>query len=393
MSKGISFRTLLHMKRKINIFLLLLSSTFFLFACSGSNNENYTLGIKHYNNGEYTEAVSAFESAVLLDKTNANNYIHLAMSYIELGQYEKALEQFQLAIELEPENQKIHRGMGIAYLAIEEYEKSIFSFGAALSYANGKVSNLEFDILDYRAIAEVKSKMYTQAIDTYSILIDIDYNTIQQYYLRGNVYLLQNDLASAENDFEKALELSPSNYKLYLDIYHGLDESFPDEAKKYLEKALLVESPKKDDSLNLGKIYFYLEDYDNSITTLTRAKEKGNPESILFLGRIYNQVGNDTQALLTFMEYLDSKPYDGTVYNEIGLIKLEKSEYTEALTYFQDGIKCNDLSSLKELRFNEAITYEYLGDFDTAFTKFSDYISIYPDDAMALREYDFLRTR
>ena len=382
------------MQKKFNkLLFIIFSSIFLLLACSGEKNDSYQIGIKHYNNGKYTEAISAFESAISFDKTNVDYYIDLAMSYIELGQYETALEQFGFALELDPENQKIHRGLGIAYLGVADYEKSLSSFANALSYARGKVGDLEFDILDYRGIAEVKSKMYAEAIDTYTILIDIDYHTSEHYYLRGNVYLLLDDLESAGNDFEKAIELAPSNYKIYLDVYQGLYKSYPDDAKKYLERALLADPPKKDDHLNLGKIYFYLEDYENSITILTKAKENGDSEAILFLGKIYSHVGNHTQALLSFQEYLESNPYDGDVYNEIGLLKLESSEYTEALTYFQNGIDCNDLSSLKELEFNEAITYEYLGDFDTAFIKISDYIATYPDDATALREYDFLKTR
>lgn len=382
------------MRKKINaLSFLFLFSILSLFACSGKKNESYEKGIKHYNNGNYTEALTAFESAISLDKTNGNNYISLALTYVEMGQYDKALDQLSFALELEPENQKIHRGMGIAYLGLENYEKSLSSFASALSYANGKVSALEFDVLDYRGIAEVKSGMYAEAIDTYSILIDIGYHTSEHYYLRGNVYLLLDDIASAEKDFDKALELTPTNYKLYLDIFQGLSKNYPDEAKKYLERSLLINSSKKEDYLNQGKIYFYLEDYENSLTNLKKAKEEGNTEATLFLGKVYSHVGNDTQALLFFQEYLEANPSNGTVYNEIGLIKLKTEEYHDALSYFQNGLSYNDLNSLKELKFNEAITYEYLSDFDTAFTKFSSYITTYPDDADALREYDFLKTR
>lgn len=382
------------MKKKTSkLSLLVFLSVFLLVSCIGTKNESYELGIKHYNNGEYTEAVSAFENGISQEKNHVDSYIYLAMTYIELGEYEKALEEFRFAIELDPENRKAHRGMGIAYLATEDYEQSLASFANALSYADGKVSNLEFDILDYRAIAEVKSGLYPKAIDTYTILIDIDYNASEHYYLRGNVYLLQADYESARADFEKAIELSPYDYNLYLDLYHALEKDYPEEAQKYLERALLVNSPKKEDYLNLGKIYFYLEDYENSINNFTKAKENKISEALLYLGKIYHKVGNNTQALLTFLEYLETNPNDSSVYNEIGLLKLESEEYEEALTYFQEGIACNDLSSLKELRFNEAITYEYLGDFNTAFTKFSDYTTDYPDDAIALREYDFLKTR
>ena len=63
------------------------------------------------------------------------------------------------------------------------------------------------------------------------------------------------------------------------------------------------------------------------------------------------------------------------------------------LNYFQSGLGCNDLSARKSLAFNEAVTYEYMLDFSTAKEKFKAYIDSYPDDAQAIKEYEFLKSR
>ena len=75
------------------------------------------------------------------------------------------------------------------------------------------------------------------------------------------------------------------------------------------------------------------------------------------------------------------------------MMRLKDGAYQEALTYFQSGLGCGDLSAKKSLAFNEAVTYEYLLDFDTAKEKFRAYVAAYPDDTQALREYEFLKSR
>lgn len=48
---------------------------------------------------------------------------------------------------------------------------------------------------------------------------------------------------------------------------------------------------------------------------------------------------------------------------------------------------------LQEMRFNQIVCYEKLGDWENAKTKIAEYIQVYPDDADAQREAKFLETR
>jgi len=45
------------------------------------------------------------------------------------------------------------------------------------------------------------------------------------------------------------------------------------------------------------------------------------------------------------------------------------------------------------LAFNEIIAYEYLGEYKKAAVLMEGYLSTYPDDEAAQREYGFLKTR
>jgi hypothetical protein len=79
-----------------------------------------------------------------------------------------------------------------------------------------------------------------------------------------------------------------------------------------------------------------------------------------------------------------------------------KSKKREVVMSFNKVEICNvDTATLatltedekQELLFNQAVCYEYMGDFETAYTLFSEYIAKYPNDADARKELDFLSSR
>lgn len=48
---------------------------------------------------------------------------------------------------------------------------------------------------------------------------------------------------------------------------------------------------------------------------------------------------------------------------------------------------------MQTLKFNEIVTYEYMGEYKTAAALMNSYLRSYPDDTTAKREYEFLQTR
>ena len=70
-----------------------------------------------------------------------------------------------------------------------------------------------------------------------------------------------------------------------------------------------------------------------------------------------------------------------------------EQEYSQALEAFQAAMKIEDNGMLQTLKFNEIVAYEYMGDYKTASALMSSYLTSYPDDGTAKREYEFLKTR
>lgn len=64
-------------------------------------------GIKFYNNGNWEEAKTHFESAIQADSTLPEAHFNLALTDHKLGRHDQAKTHFQTAGELAPKNKQI----------------------------------------------------------------------------------------------------------------------------------------------------------------------------------------------------------------------------------------------------------------------------------------------
>lgn len=107
------------MKRALSVLLSLLLICFGA-ACGDAQEswqEQYDLGLRYLSDGNYREAILAFEAAIEIDNKQPEVYLSLAQVYAEQGDPEKALEVLQAAWAIQEDEQ-------IA-LAMEEYRRQI----------------------------------------------------------------------------------------------------------------------------------------------------------------------------------------------------------------------------------------------------------------------------
>ncbi len=324
------------------------------------------------------------------------SYTDLGMTAIESNNYDEALTDFETAATKGEDEQLVYRGKGIAYIGKAEYETAIENLKLALKKSTGRVTDLEIDSSYYLALAQYKNSDRQGAIQTYTNILAFDDKEARGYYLRGTVYLADGNLDSAVSDFDNAISCDASDYEMYINIFKNLNnKGYTAEGQGYLNKALGIKDA-KDDGLNIGIIYYYLGDTDNATTQLSKAKDAGNKEALLYLGKVYQQLEDNATAMSLYEEYIAGAKNStglGAVYNTLGMCKMEEGSYQDALTNFSAGIALNEGDSIQELLFNEVVAYEYLSDFTTAAQKMQAYISLYPNDSTANREYDFLKTR
>ena len=316
------------------------------------------------------------------------------MNCIQSGDFDGAMLHFGDAEGAGENPVYINRGKGIAYMGQNRYEEAATAFEEALQADGSIPTDVDYDINFYLGVCYYKTGRYEEAVERYDAILALKEKNADAYVERGTAYLALGKNDEARADFDKAIELSPKDYGLCIDIYCILREAGQETVgADYLQNAVDSEDKKMPD-YDKGRLYFYLGDYSNARDYLEKAKGSGNgsEELILLLGQCYENLNDRTYATTVYTSYLASSQ-SKAVYNQLGMCYAASGDYLSALEAFQTGLGLSDYSFEQELRFNEIVAYERLGDYITAKEKCSTYVLDYPGDEAGEREYQFLKTR
>ena len=321
------------------------------------------------------------------------NYTQQGMAAIQSLEYEEALNYFKNAQDEGEDEQLLYRGMGLAYMGLTRYEEAITYLEAALHSGGSKVEDVDFDINYYLATAYYKNGQPQDAINAYSAILALRPREKNAYYLRGCVKLSQNDFDGAQLDFNEAVVLDSRDYDQMIRIYMVLEEyGYKDAGMVYLQNAL-KENEKSISDYDMGRICYYMGDYENARNYLTKLKTTTDYGAALYLGRTYEALGDYNYASSIYAGYVENDQSKAEIYNQLGLCRMKMEEYESALTAFQAAMNIEDNGMMQTLKFNEIVTYEYMREYKTAAALMSSYLRSYPDDEAAKREYEFLQTR
>lgn len=316
-----------------------------------------------------------------------------AMELVQQLSYEEALLVFEEAESAGENERLIARGRGIACMGLTDYESAIQYFQDALISGNGFVQSLDFDLNYYLAAAYVKNGEHKEAVETYDAILALRPGEQTAYFLRGCALLELSEFDRAKADFDKVISMEPGNYDKLIEIYEVLAHyGYGEAGREYLTDAL-ANASKNMDAYDIGRIYYYLGEYQKAYIALEEAKGSGDAESYLYLGRAYEATGDYNYASNVYKSYLTEQGQNAEVYNQLGICEMAKGDYQKALEAFQAGKKLGDGSYLQSLSFNEIVAYEYLGEYKKAAVLLESYLKAYPDDEKAKREQQFLSTR
>lgn len=323
----------------------------------------------------------------------ATTEIRQAFVALEILEYEEALKIFEEIITSNLEEQRtIARGRGLSYLGLTRYEEAIASFQHALSYSNGIAQGIDYDINYYLALAYHKSGDYERAIEIYDTLIFLQPKESHAYYLKGVLLLEQGRLEDACRAFEGAIMCDVTDYNLLISVAKNFTEAGEETlAKSYLQE-VFNQTNSQLDAATSGKIYYYLEDYNQARLHLDQVK--GTTEEVtLMLGQTYEELGDLNYAIIVYEDYLKTNINSAIIYNRLALCFVSQERYSEALKTVQNALTIGENVMRQTLLYNEIVIYEYLGDFAQAAILMKSYLLKYPDDEKAIREYQFLETR
>ena len=128
----------------------------------------------------------------------------------------------------------------------------------------------------------------------------------------------------------------------------------------------------------MGMVCYALEDYEGTRQNLQKALDEGGLETPI----IYNLIGVSSMKLEDYDTALAA--FDkGTGLPESGVVSRgskeeETADYSEVI---------------REMKFNRVVCLEKKLDWENAKAAMAEYASLYPDDANAQKEAEFLSTR
>jgi serine/threonine-protein kinase len=162
--------------------------------------------------GRNSEAVTDFEQVLAIDDRNDRAYRGLAKAYAATGLPDKAEEAWQKAVALRPNSADGHNQLGLFELYRGNYAKAVLELRRAsgLAPANVKfMSNLGVALLYAGSLDESRKALQE------SIRLEPNYAS---YSNLGNLDLKQGRYAEAAADYENALEINKSDYRVWSNL-------------------------------------------------------------------------------------------------------------------------------------------------------------------------------
>ncbi|MCC8066940.1 MAG: tetratricopeptide repeat protein, partial [Clostridiales bacterium] len=243
--------------------------------------------------------------------------------------------------------------------------------------------------------AQYRLEAYEDVISTCNdILEDSEKGNADAYFLRGASFLSEGMSDEAAADFDAAVELTPDDYDLYLNIYESyLDANLSAVGVTYLQAAQDLKGEDTDYYYNQGRIYYYLGNYEEAQQMLIGPVEENYEPAMYLIGKVYLAQEDYTHALAIYQKIQEEFGESAECYNGLAMCAIQNGDYDGALSYISLGLALEGTDGKQELYFNEIVAYEKKLDFATAAEKAEIYVANYPSDEAGQKEWAFLSTR
>jgi|GEM_PF-41391 len=300
---------------------------------------HYSRGLMYVKLAQNEKAIKDFDKAVELDDQFSDAYRTLAQLHLKLKNYEKAIESFSQLLKLKPKDAAAHTSRGLAYVATAKLDKAIADFGKAISLDPKNVVAWKS-----RAQAHVKLVHSGPALKDFTKVIALKPKDPQAYRQRGLLYSSKGDLVKATSDFDKVIKLNPKD-SVILRKRGAAWLSRGNLARALADLSRAIELSGKDAlALNdRGQVLSRQKDWDKAIKDFTAAigLKKGFYEAYCGRGSAYVGKGDLKKAATDFETAIKLNGQDARGYflrGDLAARSNVKSDIDKAIKDFDAAI-------------------------------------------------------
>ena len=257
------------------------------------------------NEGKLSQAVAAYEQAILTDPMNTGNYISIARLLIYLGRYEEALDQASNALLINENNAMAYALRGWAQGLTGDYLNGIASLKRAIELDPN-------NHIPYAYLAEVYGMQYEtnpaiigvidEAIYYSQKARDLNPSSLETHRARGYILELTGNYGEAVQQYAAAIEYN-----------------------KYISDLFI----------RLGRVYYYPDvgDYPLAVEAFTQADllNPSDPLPDIYLARVYQTQGSYATAIQYAQKAIVDDPTRTSLYGTLGVLFYRNFEYPKAI--------------------------------------------------------------
>jgi tetratricopeptide (TPR) repeat protein/DNA-binding winged helix-turn-helix (wHTH) protein len=230
-------------------------------------------------------AVDLYEQALVFDPAYAAAHAGLCDAYIELyylsnssEDIERAESECSSALRLNPRLHMVYAALGELYLRLGRVTDAESAFNKALQINSQ-------DVPATRGLADVyrRSQRFAQAEDLLNAAISAQPGNWRAINSLGTFLFTLGRYSEAADAFRKVVFLDPDNFQARSNLGSALTMAGEFELGRQVFEESLEIQPLRRTYSNLGVIYYYLGEFEKSVSMLRQAVDMGPGQAVLWL--------------------------------------------------------------------------------------------------------------
>jgi len=285
------------------------------------------LGLIYSAESEDARATQHLHKAVLLKPDSAPARTNLASNLARLGKLDLATEQFKKAVELDPRNFETNHNLGESYVRSGKIADAAPFLEKAQQINSSSYDN-GYDL----SLAYIQIGRLANARQLIQDLLKRK-NTAELHNLLGEVEEKDGKFVAAENEYETAAHMDPSESNIFdwaseLLVHRTLEpaiEVFRQGTERHPDSSRMA--------IGLGMAYYSLGKYDDAVKSLLRAADldPSDPRVYPFLSRAFDSSPSQASEVMErFRRFTELQPTNGRAfyYYAVSLWKSKREQDT-----------------------------------------------------------------